>query len=241
MSALLLDEDYHVHSTFSDDARSTVRDNVLAGENAGLSIMCLVDHVRRDTTYVPQLVETVRALRPSTMVHLLIGVEAKILNASGELDAPRDLDGVDHVLIADHQFPSNEGPLSPSEVRRRLDAGELSRSEALETLLIATARAVENTERPVVAHFLSLLPKIGLDEMDLDGALVEHVARRFRRAGALVEVNEKWGCPGALTLSILSRVGVSLVAGSDAHHCSDVGRYHKVRELADSSCALVRA
>ena len=50
-------------------------------------------------------------------------------------------------------------------------------------------------------------------------------------AGALVEVNEKWGCPGPRTLQAMQAAGVTLVASTDAHVCGDVGRYRAVPDL----------
>jgi histidinol phosphatase-like PHP family hydrolase len=43
-----LDEDFHVHSTFSD-GESTLVENVRAARERALRTLCLVDHVRRDT------------------------------------------------------------------------------------------------------------------------------------------------------------------------------------------------
>jgi len=48
---------------------------------------------------------------------VLAGVEAKILDTSGRLDLPPALDGTDLVLIADHQFPADNGPVHPAHVR----------------------------------------------------------------------------------------------------------------------------
>ena len=43
---LALDEDFHVHSTFSD-GESSLAQNVRAARERGLRTLCLVDHVRR--------------------------------------------------------------------------------------------------------------------------------------------------------------------------------------------------
>jgi putative hydrolase len=53
-----LSEDYHVHSTFSDGV-STVAENVQAARQRGLRTLCLVDHVRRDSAWVPDFVTAV--------------------------------------------------------------------------------------------------------------------------------------------------------------------------------------
>ena len=79
-----LDEDHHVHSTFSDDAVSTVADNVRAARDRGLRVVCLADHVRQGSPWVPDFVAAVRELPPAPDVEVLAGVEAKILNGAGE-------------------------------------------------------------------------------------------------------------------------------------------------------------
>lgn len=226
-----LDEDYHVHSTFSDDAESTVAQNVRAASERGLRTLCLADHVRRDTAWVPELVAAVGAYRGRPGPRVLAGVEAKILDADGRLDLPGKLDGIDLVLIADHQFPGDDGPVHPDQVRAAIEGGTLAAAEAIERLCTATARAVDATDAGrVVAHLFSLLPKIGLDEAMVPRPLLRDLAACAARAGAMVEVNEKWSCPSPRTVEAMLGGGVRVVAGSDSHHCRDVGRYQSVRQ-----------
>jgi len=223
------DEDYHVHTTFSDDASSSPADNVAAAVRVGLTTLCLVDHVRRNTDWVPRQVAAVCTLAAMAPLHVMSGVEAKILDTAGHLDLPDDAYLVDHVLIADHQFPSDSGPVAPAMVAAGLLTGEFRPGEVTATLVEATVAAMHRVERPVVAHPFSLLPKLGLDDSDVSDTLLYHLAAGARATGALVEVNEKWGCPGPRLVEGLARRGVHLVAGSDSHHCDSVGRYARVR------------
>jgi putative hydrolase len=227
-----LDEDYHVHSTFSDGA-STLAENVRAARERGLRTLCLVDHVRRDTSWLPDFAAAVARYRQQSGLHVLAGVEAKILNTSGQLDLPPGLDGIDLVLVADHQFPTDTGPAHPAHVRDVIRNGSMTADEAIERLCEATANAVGATDRvPLLAHLFSVLPKIGLDEDMVPGPLLDRLARRAAHAGALVEVNEKWSCPSARTIAAMARSGVQVVAGSDSHHCRDIGVYRTVRDLS---------
>jgi len=232
---LALDEDFHVHSTFSDGA-STLAENVQAARERGLRTLCLVDHVRRDTTWVPEFAAAVRPFRHHPELRVLAGVEAKILDSSGNLDVPPDLARyaeVDLVLIADHQFPADDGPVHPDQVRAALSCGSMTAAEAIERLCLATANAL----RPgtLVAHLFSLLPKIGLDETMVPASLLGDLASEVARAGVLVEVNEKWSCPSARTLAALADAGVCVVAGSDSHHRRDVGVYRSVRQAVGAA------
>ncbi len=233
MSVLALDEDFHVHSAFSDDAVSTVAENVRAARERGLRTVCVADHVRRDTAWVPELAAAVAACRGRPGPRVLAGVEAKILDTAGRLDVPPDLDGIDLVLIADHQFPADDGPVHPDRVRAAIDGGQLTAAEAIERLCEATGNAPRAAGRGcVLAHLFSLLPKVGLDEAMVPRPLLSRLADRLARAGAMVEVNEKWSCPSPRIVAAMLRAGVPLVAGSDSHHCRDVGVYRSVRRTA---------
>lgn len=231
----LLRGDWHVHSDFSDDARSSIEANVRAAESRGIVKMRATDHVRVDTPWVPEFVAAVSAARKSTGVELFSGVEAKILNARGALDVPRDLrlgrGGVDGIVIADHQFPGPDGPWSPTLTRERLAAG-LAIEDALDLLIGATIAAMRAAGGGAqLAHPFSILPKIGLDESQLSAEHLRAWAAGARETGTSIEVNEKWVCPGSRVIEAALEGGAALVASTDSHHAHDVGVYSEVREL----------
>lgn len=230
MSQEVLRGDHHVHSTFSDDAVSTLAENVAAAAAIGLTTLRLVDHVRQSTTWVPQYLEAVRALEVPDGLTVLSGVEAKILNAAGELDVPALPAGVDRILIADHQFPGIEGPLGPTAVRQRMADG-WGKADVLDQFVSALIAAMTRYPGNQLAHCFSLLPKIGLAENELGAERLQAWARAAAETGTLVEVNEKWRCPEAPTLAALRSAGAEIVASTDSHVASDVGRYHRVAAL----------
>ena len=229
-----LDEDFHVHSTFSDGA-STLAENVEAARDRELRTLCLVDHVRRDTAWVPDFVAAVETYRHQPGLRVLAGVEAKILDTSGRIDTPPDLSGIDLVLIADHQFPSDDGPVHPAEVRAVISGGGMTAAEAIERLCEATANSLGAGSRSLLAHLFSVLPKIGLDEAMVPDSLLTHLAKRVAHAGTMIEVNEKWSCPSVRTVTAMATAGVSLVAGSDSHHCRNIGMYDSVRQTVSAA------
>jgi putative hydrolase len=235
--------DWHVHSTFSDDAGSTVSENLAAASAVGLTEIRLVDHVRQSTSWVADFVATVKAAPVYTDLTVRTGVEAKILNARGELDLPADLilgpGGVDAVLIADHQFPGLDGAWTPDQTRDRIAAG-LSIADTLDLLIGATIAAMQAVELGQLAHCFSILPKIGLNESQLTDQHLAAWASAAASTGTLVEVNEKWGCPGPRALAAALGAGVQLVASTDSHEAGEVGRYTRVSEILSATEELTR-
>lgn len=229
------DEDHHVHSTFSDDAVSTPAENLAAADRAGLRVIRMVDHVRESTTYVPEFLAAVRALPRIESITVLTGVEAKILDADGTVDAPPQVlasigepGGPDRILLADHQFPGPLGPWSPRATLERI-LGGLDPADVIEMLVAATMRAMQRVGPAQLAHPFSVLPKIGLSEDDVPDELLDALADVAIATGALVEVNEKWQCPGARVATRWRAAGVELVPSTDAHTEADVGAYDWVR------------
>lgn len=236
MSDRILRGDHHVHSTFSDDAVSTPQENVDAAVAAGLDTLRIVDHVRRDTSWVPEYVAAIRALQVPDGLTVLTGVEAKILDRSGTLDIPALPAGIDRILIADHQFPGIDGPWGPTAVRERMADG-WAPADVLDDFLAGVIGAMEKHPGNQLAHCFSLLPKIGLTEHDLGAERLRAWAETAARTGTLVEVNEKWGCPEPASLAALRTAGAEIVASTDSHVATDVGRYDRVRRLLDGKGA----
>ncbi|MGI8882106.1 MAG: PHP domain-containing protein [Jatrophihabitans sp.] len=229
-----LTSDLHTHSSLTDgaDTAAAMADAALA---AGLRTWGLSDHVRADTTWLPDYVRTVHALDVGELV-IRCGVEAKILDQAGALDLPPGSPALDYILIADHQFPGRSGPVHPTEIGGQLADGSLTPSAALEALITATCAAVRTSPAPpIVAHLFSVLPKCGLTEDQVDGELIDALAKDCVAAEARVEVNEKWRCPSLRVIDRLSNAGVVIVAGSDAHRCADIGRWDYATSLDRSA------
>ena len=226
--------DFHVHSDFSDDATSTLAENIAAAAEAGLRELRLVDHVRRTTTWVPEFLAAVAAQPVPLSLNVYTGVEAKLLDRSGAVDVPEDLvvgpGGVDAIVIGDHQFPGDDGPWSPSETRERLESG-LDAATALDMYVEASVNAMRLVARAQLGHWFSILPKIGLSEDDLSDEQLRHWATAAADSGTLVEVNEKWGCPGARAIRAVRAAGGSIVASTDSHVATTVGRYSRVADI----------
>ena len=239
-------QDLHVHSSeYSLDASSTLHENIQRARKLGLNTLGLADHVRSNTRWIAHKREQLSAIKDLGDMEILFGVEAKILDASGALDIPNYLVGVDYILIADHSFPTTDGPLTPQEVRLLMANGELSVDDVIEGIILASINAVLGSAKlshpPILAHAFSLLPKLGLREEMISEKQLERLGEALITRGALVEINEKWGCPSRYVTSYLSNNGVELVAGSDAHSAELLGIYSPEMVLAGEALAATSA
>lgn len=233
MSAPVLDlrTDGHTHTARTDGA-DPVDVMALAAQAAGLATLCVTDHVRADTAWLPQYVEELERARRSSPVDIVCGVEAKILDVRGRVDLPGDLRGVDLVVVSDHQVPTRSGPVHPEEIRRRVATGALTATDVVDDLVLATCRAVSVHERVVLGHLFSILPKAGIAPDTVHDEHLRLLAAACREADAAVEVNEKWRTPTVETSRRLVTLGVRLVASSDAHEAAAVGRWDHVAATA---------
>ena len=227
-------EDMHVHSTFSDGKDTPAR-NVVTAELRGLARLGCVDHVRRDTEWLPEFVRTIETLRPHTPVELFIGVEAKILSGNGNLDLPDVLDGVDLIFAADHQFPLPDRCAQPREIRDMLRDGNVSGHDLIEQLTSATVGTLHRYERIVLAHLFSIVRKVGLSEQDIPQEFIDEIAEAASQTGGMVEIDERWRCPSVRTISIFQERKVPVLMSTDSHQAQDIGRYEYVRSVLSES------
>jgi putative hydrolase len=232
--------DMQVHSTFSDGA-DTVEANVRAAEAAGLVAMTCVDHVRESTDWLGEYVLEVIAQRTTTNVSLTIGIEAKLLDTTGRLDMPAIIpEGIEVIYAADHQVAMPGGVQHPDTVRAALDRGDLSAAEVFEALITSTRECLADAPRPIViAHFLSILPKLGLDQADAPLGQIEDLAEECARTGQRIEVNERYRTPTARTLRPFIDRGVELLVSTDSHRADTIGRYdHCLTVLRELSAGV---
>ena len=221
-------EDMHVHSTFSDGA-ATIEENISRARELGMRRITCVDHVRRDTDWLPDYVAAVESWKGRTEIEVFCGIEAKILTLDGELDMPADTRGVDRVYIADHQMPGREGPIHPAAVKESLAAGETSNEQVLAELIQATSHAIAGEPRGVIAHLFSILPKVGMGEGEVPDALIVDLAEATRTAGGRIEIDERWRCPGPETVRHFLERGIPVLASTDSHRLDTLGQFDFVR------------
>lgn len=226
-----LGTDWHTHTNVTDGT-AFPEEMVRAAAVAGLHRIHVTDHVRGDSTWLPEYVTEIGRVRAAAPIDVVCGVEAKILDVRGRVDLPGDLRGVEQVVVADHQFPTRSGPVAPQEMRRRIETGEVLASDVVAELVLATVRAVFAHDQVVVGHLFSVLPKAGIDLSVVTDEMLSTLASAVRAAGASIEINEKWRTPSVPMVRTLCGLGVTLVPSSDAHSVAAVGAYDYVAEAS---------
>ncbi|MEM9454684.1 MAG: hydrolase [Myxococcota bacterium] len=227
---MLLDQDMHVYSTFSD-GRHVPEEVIASARDRGVRRLCFGDRVGRDTGWLPRYVEHLEKLRARCDLEIVIGVESRILDEDGALDLPADLDGVERISVADHRLPVGGHLLGPRQLRERLADGRLVARQVIDALLGAYEACVHRYRDLQIAHPLRLLSVLEIPEWQVPLVQLRRLALMFAHTGTLVEISERWRCPSPRIARLLRQEGVTVVASSDAHDARDVGRYRYVRSI----------
>ena len=206
--------------------------NLSAAEQMGLQRLGLVDHVRHSTNWVPNFTAAVDRLRGHTDIDIICGVEARLLNTSGELDLPPDLSGVDRIYIADHRLPIGLRALTPKEVRALRRRMPIPDRVLIAGLVDACINAMHTCPLPaVLAHWGSILPKIRIPPSAVPDDSLARLARAAQQTGTWIEVDERWRAPTVRIAQRLRALGAKIVFSSDAHRPQHIGKYTWATQL----------
>jgi len=146
-------------------------------------------------------------------VRILKGIEANIVNCSGEIDISAEyLKNLDFVIASLHDFC-----IEPFNVKENTDA---------------LVNVLKNPYVDAIAHPGN--PKYQVD--------IERVVKAAKENNKLIEINNqsfyiRTGSESNCRNFVLNcrRLGVRLVCGSDAHISFDVGRFDKLYELLEDA------
>jgi putative hydrolase len=125
-------------------------------------------------------------LKAASPLQIFSGIETKLLNQAGDLDMPDNVDGVDFVYVADHQFPLGNETFTPAQVKEMLATERVTPAELFAALVEATANSLNRHPRIVIAHLFSILPKIGLSEEQVPENLIAELAAKAYATGRSV-------------------------------------------------------
>ncbi|MEM2508448.1 MAG: PHP domain-containing protein [Candidatus Hadarchaeales archaeon] len=201
--------DLHVHTEFSD-GRDPPEVMIEAAEARGLKLLAITDHgpalhVGMKENEISGYLSTLENLRENAKLKLLVGIEANVLNESGDIDIEEETrEKLDILVLGIHRLWFVSDP----------------REMAL-AYLRSLVNAIKKHKIDVVAHpfqFHGDLSRfLTIDEIR---ELLEVAASR----GTAIEVNEKYRAPGEDFYRACLENGVMLSVGTDSHRAESVGR-----------------
>ena len=206
--------DMHLHSNFSD-GKNTIEEMTRKSVELGYKHIAFTDHVWRTTDWLDRYVAEIDRIRAKyTSVKIHSGVEAKVLNLKGDVDAQEFFfEKVDLVLAAFHRIPDGKG-------------GFLSRAEVLSDKYVALnlwyqafMGVLENKNVHIIAHPTAALKRYGID---LPLEMKRNVARKAERCRKALEVNIRYQVPDDEFLAVLLEKKVPLSFGSDSHNTREL-------------------
>ncbi len=204
--------DLHIHSVASGHSYSTITEIAQSAKNKGLELIAITDHgPAMPGGPHPYHFGNMRVLPENIAgVRVLKGVEANIINESGELDlAQVYLRKLDVVLAG---FHSDCFPQADERVYTN-----------------AVLNAIHNPLVDIIVH-----PGNPQFPLDYDKVILEAAQQ-----GVALEINNSSLCGSRLgsipncnhIAELIAKSGGPVFVGSDAHWCDDVGRFDHALEL----------
>lgn len=210
---MILQADLHTHTIASTHAYSTISENCSWAAKYGLKAIAMTDHAMNmpDSPHVWHF-ENLKAL-PRTIngVIVLKGIEANIINSSGELDVDeRLLSKLEWVVASMHKWT-----YSP---------------ETEEEHTNAYLSVCQNKNVDVIGHCTT-------DTFPFD---MERCVKAFKEFEKLVEINESsiMNKKGSRKnsyelLRLCKKYEVPVVIDSDSHFCGTIGQMPNALQIAD--------
>jgi putative hydrolase len=227
LDAAAVNVELQVH-TDRTDGEGSIEAVLGRAAESGLSAIAFTEHVRRDTPWFPEFAARVReAARRYPELRVLVGCEAKALDAAGSLDAsPEILELCDIVLGSVHRFPDGRGGV--------LDFADFGAEEMAERECELAVGLLRAAPIDVLAHPGGMYQK-------RHGPYPDPLFRRMMEAslerGVAVEINSSYLVDFDGFLRLCSHIDPRVSIGSDAHRLEEIGRCRD--RLRDSGVGAV--
>jgi putative hydrolase len=214
MDGIKVIADFHIHTTASGDGFSTVKEISDYAKQIGLAMIAITDHgpnliCSAHAYYFKSLVDNIHG---DSDLMILPGIEANILNDSGDLDIPLEqIEQLSFVIIAFHEFAY--GDLSDCQKNTRAIINCLNRYPV-----------------DMIAHLNE--PYVDLD--------IEAVLPVMMKKNTIIEINNKalrknqsnWKNFSSI-LETFQNNGLRFMISSDAHYCEHVGKFETAFEFVN--------
>ena len=209
--------DLHIHTNVSPHAFSTLEENIRAASEKNMEIIAITNHGPAlidsphwwylvNIAIIPEIVQGVRVLK---------GVEANILNESGELDLnQRIYERMDIVLAGFHPV---EGYGDISNIEKNTNA---------------VLNLIKSQKADIIVHLGNPAYPVNFEQI-VKCAKQHSVALEINNTslGDVTRVGSKPNCKKLLELAKIE--GCYIALGSDSHYSGSIGNFDKVLNLIE--------
>jgi putative hydrolase len=226
-----LTADLHTHTVFSHGS-GTIEDNVIAARNKGIAKIGITDHgpghigygVRR-WNFAKMRAEVERLSALYTDMEILLGLEANIVNTSGNLDIrPDEFEKFDFVIAGYHY-----GAVGGNPIANMVSAGK---NLAQNKSGVATKRQIKLNTRNIVRALEKNDVKILTHPGDKAPVDLLEIAIVCARTDTLIELNTNHMPKSADDIKTMSLAPARFIISSDAHSPNRVGDFVAAVNLA---------
>jgi len=205
--------DLHIHTIYTDGS-NTINEILQKAMLMNIETIAITDHVWKTSTYLDQYFDEIKTKRESIALKVLAGIEAKIININGDIDATPDvIDESEIVLGSLHSIPTDEDYAF-------LDVNRTEADEVINNSFEALINLIESKRVDVVAHPTALLKKYGYN---FNTEQMEEIASKAAKYNVAIEINTKYKVPSLKFIKICVNKGVLFSLGSDAHTLKEIG------------------
>lgn len=186
----------HMHTIFSD-GENTPEEMVKEAIKKGYKIICISDHVRDYTKWIPKYGKEINRLKKKykDQITIFSAVEARIMNKEGDLCIPKTArKHVDFIMAAFHRIPKGIKPLEFWE-------------KGLEGVL-------KGNKADIIAHPTNILTSLPRD-------LKYKIVGLAKSSSVCFEINSKYELDLPF-FELLSDYGIPMIFGNDAHSVEEL-------------------
>ncbi len=220
--------DLHMHTNWTDGENSSIEmyDQAVL---TGMIAIAFSEHARGSSGgWFPKFADEIRSL-PASPCRAYVGVEVKILDKSGALDATDNiLACCDQVMASVHRFPGETDS----------DAGTKNRSAALaiDMEFELMCAALRNSPIDVLGHpFGMSYRRFGVAPPD---DLIKEVIELAAETDIAFEINARYHPKPSKFLEWCLSAGARVSFGSNAHSTAEVGKIHRIMTGAENPWQL---
>jgi len=215
--------DYHVHSNFSADGKSSIEENIQSAIRKGLKEIAVTEHAysnlngikKNSLIKIMQEVDRLREKYPE--IKILKGIEMNLLDDKGNVDvSPDEQEMLDLVVLGCHKQCKFLKYFFAHKKMQRLTPKQIKRNTA------GYIRAMGNNRVDILAHLYYARTYVDLKEIS------EYAVKN----NILIELNGKRIYFNENDVKIMLDAGVKFVANSDSHKKDNVGNNSRAYNFA---------